>query len=179
MPKKKWAVATAALAVVKGKKLSTNSNKAKSKKNNQYCDSSEESSDRSYSSGKEQSLSVGTISYSKQSSVQGSDISLKSQLDGDEISDSSSSYGCGTYHRRESLSRSSLSSYSEDEESYFSSESSRQLSDLSESTSAALPPELENCPSSSLVESRLSDCDLSTDNNLLRLGIEVSKALEE
>ena len=178
MPKKKWAVASAALAVVKGKKLSTNSNKAKSKKNNQYCDSSEESSD-TYSSGKEQSLSVGTISYSKQSSVHGSDISLKSQLDEDEISDSSSSYGCGTYHRRESLSRSSLSYYSEDEESYFSSESSRQLSDLSESTSAALPPELENCPSSSLVESRLSDCDVSTDNNLLRLGIEVSKALEE
>ena len=124
MPKKKWAVASAALAVVKGKKLSTNSNKAKSKKNNQYCDSSEESSD-TYSSGKEQSLSVGTISYSKQSSVHGSDISLKSQLDEDEISDSSSSYGCGTYHRRESLSRSSLSYYSEDEESYFSSESSR------------------------------------------------------
>ncbi|KAL7540179.1 hypothetical protein ACHAXR_009930 [Thalassiosira sp. AJA248-18] len=148
MPKTKWIVATAALAVVKGKRL-TNKKKGKTSKRDKQIisDNSFDSGDVSFcsSSGKEHSRSDESDSYSNQSS-NGSRVAACSgggrRSDGSETSDSSSSYGCGTYHRRESLSQSSSSSLHSDESSFssrFGSDSSTLAESHSTSRSLMLP----------------------------------------
>ena len=162
MPKK-WGVATAALAAVKGKKLASKKlQKEKEKKDSSSSgDGSYYSSDddgSSYSSDGSNSTDLRkAIEESKNTSGKeqkprqnatkpGRAYAAAKGDDGSVDSSDSSSYGCGTYHRRESLSPSSSVDNDDesspvddddDESSYYSSGSEESSGSSYESSSAS------------------------------------------
>jgi len=143
MPKKKWIVASAALAAVKGKK------KLSDKKKSSFDEYSDSDSSLSSDSKEEHHYrqSGDTNSYHSSSHCCSAG-SAELLSDGSESNDySSSSYGCGTYHRRESLSQSSSSSLSSDKSSVLSSYDSSQLSGFCSELNE-LPPESAHFPES-------------------------------
>lgn len=141
MPKKKWIVATAALAVVKGKKLASTKKDRPKKGEKQSSSFSFVSSDESSYNGSGKTLS-GSLGGDSDSDFSSDEVRATArsgsgewdQSDGSEASDSSSSYGCGTYHRRESLSLSSAVTRNSDETSSCLQSASESLSPESDGT---------------------------------------------